>query len=162
MADPREQFDPYHKWLDIRPEDQPPTLYQLLGVAPFESDAQVIINASDQRMALLKGFAMGRWSEPSQRLLNEVARARVMLLDERRRREYDARLRRRLLPGAESTGRQPAIAGNELPLPAHLVRRGGAVLPDADRAVARGMSLQIETETTPGLTRCNTDGPKSR
>ena len=28
-----EQFDPYHKWLGIPPEEQPPNYYRLLGVA---------------------------------------------------------------------------------------------------------------------------------
>ena len=44
-------FDPYHKWLAIPPEEQPPNHYRLLGVSPFESDPDVIENAADQRMA---------------------------------------------------------------------------------------------------------------
>src|SRR5262245_52651896 len=35
-------FDPYHKWLGIRPEQRPPTYYQLLGIAPDEKDPEVI------------------------------------------------------------------------------------------------------------------------
>ena len=35
-------FDPYHKWLSIPPEEQPPNHYRLLGTKPFESDLDVI------------------------------------------------------------------------------------------------------------------------
>ena len=31
-------FDPYHKWLGILPEEQPPNHYRLLGIVDFESD----------------------------------------------------------------------------------------------------------------------------
>ena len=31
-------FDPYHKWLGIPPQDQPPNHYRLLGVELFETD----------------------------------------------------------------------------------------------------------------------------
>lgn len=32
-----ENFDPYHKWLGIPPEEQPPHYYRLLGIKLFES-----------------------------------------------------------------------------------------------------------------------------
>jgi hypothetical protein len=96
MSDSNQAFDPYHQWLGIPPSEQPPSLYRLLGISPFETNAEVIANAADQRMAHLKGFAGGRLGEHSQRLLNEVSRARVILLDDRRRHEYDARLRQKL------------------------------------------------------------------
>ena len=54
-----EHFDAYHKWLGIRPEEQPPNHYRLLGVAPFESDRDVLANAADQRMAHLRNFQSG-------------------------------------------------------------------------------------------------------
>ena len=39
-------FDPYHKWLGIPPEQQPASHYRLLGIAEFESDADVIDTAA--------------------------------------------------------------------------------------------------------------------
>ena len=39
-----ESFDPYHKWLGIPPQDQPPHYYRLLGIELFESDPDVISN----------------------------------------------------------------------------------------------------------------------
>ena len=72
-----EQFDPYYKWLAIPPDDQPPNHYRLLGLSPFESDAELIGIAADQRMAHLRTFQIGKHSSLSQRLLNEVSAARV-------------------------------------------------------------------------------------
>ena len=55
-------FDPYYRWLAIPPEEQPPTLYRLLGVQPFESDPEVIAIAADRQMAHIKTFAAGKHS----------------------------------------------------------------------------------------------------
>ena len=85
-------FDPYHKWLGIPPRDQPPHHYRLLGVQVFESDLVVIQNAADQRMAHLRSFQLGAYADWSQRLLNEVAAARVTLLNPEKKRAYDAHL----------------------------------------------------------------------
>ena len=82
-------FDPYHKWLGIPPEDQPPTYYRLLGIRTFENDPDVIQNAADQRMALLHTLQMGTHAALSQRLLNELATAKVCLLCPERKAEYD-------------------------------------------------------------------------
>ncbi|HEY2148992.1 MAG TPA: hypothetical protein VGH32_13715 [Pirellulales bacterium] len=89
-------FDPYHKWLGIPPAEQPPHHYRLLGLAVFEHDADVIEIAADQRMALLRSFHTGPHSDLSQRLLNEVAAARLCLLKPDRREKYDEVLRARL------------------------------------------------------------------
>ena len=129
MGEQRSGFDPYHQWLGIPKAEQPPHLYRLLGVTVFESDAQVIANAADQRMALLKGFATGRFGEHSQRLLNQVARARVILLDEQRRREYDERLRQRLRVQQAATAIRPARPTE--PVGLDRPRQGAAIASDA-------------------------------
>ena len=49
-----DQFDPYHVWLGIPPEEQPPNHYRLLGLRPLETNADVISNALDQRRAFLR------------------------------------------------------------------------------------------------------------
>ncbi len=53
-------FDPYHKWLGIPPEEQPPNHYRLLGVKLFEDDPEVIEAAADQRMGHLRTFQTGK------------------------------------------------------------------------------------------------------
>ena len=72
-----EKFDPYYKWLGIAPEDQPPTLYALLAVRTFEEDPDVIETCGDQRMGHLRTFQAGKHSAESQKLLNEVAKAKI-------------------------------------------------------------------------------------
>jgi hypothetical protein len=83
-------FDPYHKWLGIPPEEQPPNHYRLLGITLFESDPDVISNAADQRMLLVKTFQAGKSSDISQKILNEIAAARLCLLNPGSKMEYDA------------------------------------------------------------------------
>ena len=55
-----EAFDPYHKWLGIPPEDQPPDHYRLLGLKALESDPDAIEAAADQRMAHLRTYQKGK------------------------------------------------------------------------------------------------------
>jgi hypothetical protein len=85
-------FDPYRKWLGIPPEEQPPNYYRLLGIPPFESDPDVIVNAADRQMGHVRRFQAGRYAEICQRILNELAAARVCLLDPVRKRAYDQKL----------------------------------------------------------------------
>ncbi|MBC8872457.1 MAG: hypothetical protein H8E44_23745, partial [Planctomycetes bacterium] len=87
------EFDPYHKWLGIPPKLQPPNHYRLLGVELFESDLDVIDAAANQRMAYLQGLASGEHGELSQPLLNELAIARVCLMDPDDKEAYDAELK---------------------------------------------------------------------
>jgi len=91
-----ERFDPYHRWLGIPPEDQPPNYYVLLGLRPFESEADVIQSAADQRMGHLRTFQTGEHSALSQQLLNEVAAARLCLLSPAKKADYDEKLRAKL------------------------------------------------------------------
>ncbi len=85
-------FDPYHQWLGIPHAEQPPNHYRLLGVPPFEPDADVITHAADQKMAHLRIFQASRHGKIALKLLNEVAAARVTLLKPEKKAAYDARL----------------------------------------------------------------------
>jgi uncharacterized protein (TIGR03067 family) len=122
-------FDPYHKWLGIPPADQPPNHYRLLGLNLFESDPDVIDVATEQRVAYLRQCATGQHIAESQKLLNEVAAARLCLLSAQKKRDYDQRLRSSLeaaqaavaqsttfevsatMPWDESTEASPKTAG---------------------------------------------------
>lgn len=88
-----ESFDPYLQWLGIRDPQRPPNHYRLLGVDPFESDPDVLIHAADRQMAHVRTFQTGRHSAESQNLLNELAAAKVCLLNPQKKAEYDTRLR---------------------------------------------------------------------
>lgn len=100
-------FDPYHKWLGIPPNEQPPNHYRLLGVKWFESDLDVIRNAADQRMIYLKSFSVGPDSQLSQKLLDEIAAAKVCLLQPELKDEYDKELRNRQTPPPKPQSAKP-------------------------------------------------------
>jgi hypothetical protein len=91
-------FDPYYKWLGIPPRDQPPNHYRLLGIELFESDREVIDAAANRVMGYLKDLAVGDDAQYSQKLLNEVARARLCLLNRQKKFEHDAELRAKTGP----------------------------------------------------------------
>jgi hypothetical protein len=89
---PAGAFDAYHELLGIAPSEQPPTLYRLLGLTPLESNANVIERAADRQMVHLRSFQTGPHAEATQRLLNEVSKARRLLLNDQERAAYDAKL----------------------------------------------------------------------
>lgn len=95
------EFDPYYTWLGIPPQEQPPHHYRLLGIRPLEADRDVITHAMDQRMAHLRTLQSGKHSEHSQKLLNEVSAAAVVLLDRAKKEVYDAVLKQQLAQAAE-------------------------------------------------------------
>lgn len=137
-----EGFDPYHKWLGIPPKHQPPHHYRLLGIDPFEDDPDVISNAADQRMALLRSFQSGKHAEISQRLLNEIAAARVCLLNAERKKEYDARLRATLVAASPgSPGKNPAAGVAAPPMPRPTPQGLPVARPLAPAAAPPGMTV---------------------
>ena len=95
-VDADSNFDPYYKWLGIPPTEQPPNYYQLLGLAMFESDADVIAAAADRQMGHVKSFTVGPYAAQSQLLLNELSKARVGLLNAKLKPVYDRQLRAQL------------------------------------------------------------------
>jgi hypothetical protein len=104
-------FDPYYKWLGIPPRDQPPNHYRLLGIELFESDRDVIDAAANRVMSYLKDLAVGDDAHHSQKLLNEVARARLCLLNRQKKDDYDAELRQKTAADErQETAAPPALA----------------------------------------------------
>ena len=59
----------------------------------FEPDPDVIANAADRQIAHVRTFQAGPHAALAQRLLGELAAARVTLLDPQKRAVYDAQLR---------------------------------------------------------------------
>lgn len=103
-----EDFDPYYLWLGIPPRERPANHYRLLGVPVFEENPSVIESAADRQMAHLRSVQAGKHSALSQRLLNEVAAAKVCLLRPPQKAKYDQALRAKL----ESQAATDAAAGN--------------------------------------------------
>ena len=111
-----DNFDPYLHWLGIRDRQRPPNHYRLLGVELFECDPDVISNAVDRQMAHVRTFQAGPRSAESQRLLNELASAKVCLLNPQKKAVYDAKLRADLAVGS-------------MPVAGGLSEPGGAAAP---------------------------------
>lgn len=89
-------FDPYRKWLGIPSWEQPPNHYRLLGINLFENDPDVIETAADRQMGHVRNYQAGKYSELSQRLLNELSAARLCLLAPDKKKAYDEKLRTEL------------------------------------------------------------------
>ena len=112
-----DSFDPYYEWLGIPADEQPPSHYRLLGISQLETNPTVIENATDRQMQFLRTFQNGPRGPISQRLLNEVARARYTLLDQQLRVEYDRSLAASVeesatpLPAALSTAGIDTVVG---------------------------------------------------
>ncbi len=71
------EFDPYYEWLGIPAAEQPPNHYRLLGIPLFENSAEVIANGGIRQMSFLRGIQANKLQIQVQRLLNEVAKAKV-------------------------------------------------------------------------------------
>jgi curved DNA-binding protein CbpA len=91
-------FDPYHKWLGIPPEDQPPSHYRLLGIPELESDPDVIDTAAERQTLLLRTFQTSDQAQLAEQFLNEVSAARICLLNTEQKAEYDQQLQAEMQP----------------------------------------------------------------
>ncbi|MGO8749328.1 MAG: hypothetical protein ACLQNE_25485 [Thermoguttaceae bacterium] len=146
-----QDFDPYHRWLGIHPEEQPASHYRMLGLAAFESDPETIRDAAAQRMAHVRTYQLGPNSVISQQILNELGAAKACLLNPQKKTVYDEQLRAEQLRAEISTRQDypPAPPALPPPLSEHLraaisTRQGAAVSPPPE--------LDSEgTETVPGL-----------
>ena len=114
------EFNPYRVWLGIPANKLPADHYSLLGLETYESDPEVISSAADKVMSFVKTFQTGKYSQQSQQLLNEISAARVCLLNEKSKAEYDAQLRAKEQAGASNIGAvapPPPVGGGVVPPP---------------------------------------------
>ena len=85
-------YDVYYQWLGIPPAEQPPTHYRLLGLREFEDHEEVIRNAADRQINYVRQLARNEFTQVGQELLNELAAAKICLLNPEKRRRYDESL----------------------------------------------------------------------
>ena len=128
-------FDPYHVWLGIPPEEQPASRYRLLGIRPFEAVADVIDNAADRQTAHLRTVQAGQHIKLAERLLNEIAAARVCLLNPEKKAQYDRELRAAATAAMSQAGTLPQAAAGSA------IRRAAAAEP---------LAAQTGTDSTAG------------
>jgi hypothetical protein len=82
-------FDVYKEWLGIPEGPRPPDHYQLLRLVQFEDSVDKIRGNYKKLNAHARKYATGQYSDESQALLNELAKAMLCLTDLERKREYD-------------------------------------------------------------------------
>lgn len=112
-----EAFDPYQQWLAIPPRDRPPNHYELLGLVDFESDPRVIDTAADHQVERVTDRAVERHQPTAQRVLDELAEARAVLLDPDDKAEYDRKLREKRQATSARSSAPPAPAPPPPPSP---------------------------------------------
>jgi len=102
----KEKFDPYHAWLGIPKWDRPANAYRLLGIEVFEENRSVIEAAANRQMAYLQELSSGdEHIEDAQKLLGQVSKARVVLLNPEKKASYDKKLSEQLDSLPDTTGR---------------------------------------------------------
>ena len=137
-------FDPYYTWLGIPPEEQPPNHYRLLGLKVLETNLEAISNAADRQTMLLRTYQTGSRSTLSQKLLNQVAAARVCLLNADKKAAYDAQLKQQL-------DQQPATSASADGPPSNFnIRLAGS---ERDRPLGR--SRPGKSSSKPGKSKRN-------
>lgn len=116
-------FDPYHVWLGIPPQDQPPDHYRLLGIARFEDDPEVIEQAADRQLAFLRAQLGTPHRDLALQLQREIHAARLVLLDPRKKHEYDLALRQTFVQGPSATNEGLAAVSAENRVPQAAIAR---------------------------------------
>ncbi|MEM1061844.1 MAG: hypothetical protein AAGJ97_05880 [Planctomycetota bacterium] len=96
----------YVDWLGIPPDEVPPDHYTLLRLKRFEDDEKVIEKHHGILSGEVRKYAAGKYGPQSQELLNELSRARLLLTDGDRKRDYDEMLGR-VFDDADELGRKP-------------------------------------------------------
>ena len=110
-------FDPYHRWLGIPPDERPISKYRLLALGDFEGDRDVITLAAERQTVFLRTMQAGEHANLVAQLLNEVSQARVTLLDPDKKSDYDAQLRNeRTSKEAEPAAGPPPVVQPTVPV----------------------------------------------
>jgi len=122
------KIDPYYFYLGIPPKYQPPDHYRLLGIEPLETDVGIIEMAADRQMNHLSHHESGDHVDEVAKLLSEVSKARLCLLNPERKAAYDAMLRSR------NQANSIASEGVAAPVDQQPVESSGELLPLEDLA----------------------------
>lgn len=140
-----DEFDPYAVWLGIEPDERPINHYQLLGIDLFEADPATIEAAAEQQMVHVRTFQTGPRGRYTQPILNELAAARLCLLNADKKAAYDQMLEGlQLVDAAPTTPEAPPVVPPPVPAPPPVSDLSETVAPAApvhvqsDRLSQRG------------------------
>lgn len=107
--------NPYFELLGIPESEFPPNRYRLLGIPPFTSNENVIRNGADRQMQFLRRVGGDKYLDDVQTILNEVAEAKIFLLNDENRSAYDEELKEFNTSGSHS-GLTPLAAALQVTL----------------------------------------------
>lgn len=102
-------MDVYKDWLGIPDGPRPPDHYELLRCVRFTDDPDRIRANYKKLNAHVRKYATGQYSDRSQTLLNELAKAMLCLTDPERKRDYDESLGREFEATRDEFGRLPLL-----------------------------------------------------
>ncbi len=108
------QLDVYRDWLGITETVRPLNHYQLLRLEMFEDTADKIRAHYRKMNEHVRKYATGEFSEQSQSLLNQLAKAMLCLTDAQRKREYDASLGRKVEVEGRRRTFEEILLGNKV------------------------------------------------
>ncbi len=103
-------LDVYKEWLGIPEGPRPPDHYALLRLVQFEDDTEKIRKNYKKLNAHVRKYATGQYSDQSQALLNELAKAMLCLTDSEAKKDYDRGQGRVIDDRDAETGRRPLTA----------------------------------------------------
>ncbi len=89
----QELANPYFELLGIPESELPANRYRLLGIPLFTANENVIRNGADRQMQFLRRVGGNKYLDDVQAILNEVAEAKIFLLNDEKRNPYDEQLR---------------------------------------------------------------------
>jgi hypothetical protein len=119
-------FDPYDKWLGIPAKEQPPNHYRLLGVSIFEANLELIDAAANRQVTYLESCATGMRVLLAQRLLDDIAAARLCLLNAAKKAAYDSALERSQQKRPKPNPVRPVDKPGPLPSLSNVAPRGNS------------------------------------
>ena len=99
-------LDVYKEWLGIPEGQRPPDHYQLLRLVQFEDNVDKIRKNYKKLNGHVRKYASGQYSNESQVLLNELAKAMLCLTDDELKLDYDRSLGR-VIDDRDESGRRP-------------------------------------------------------
>ncbi len=103
-------IDVYKEWLGIPEGQRPPDHYQLLRLVQFEDDPDKVRKNYKKLNGHVRKYATGQYSNESQTLLNELAKAMLCLTDSELKLDYDRSQGREIDDRDATTGRRPLTA----------------------------------------------------
>ena len=103
-------IDVYKEWLGIPEGQRPPDHYQLLRLVQFEDDPDKVRKNYKKLNGHVRKYATGQYSNESQTLLNELAKAMLCLTDSELKLDYDKTQGREIDDRDATTGRRPLTA----------------------------------------------------